>query len=84
MFRHVLLLILCAVFSSTHAFGRKPNVIVILTDDQGSIDTNLYGREGPRHAAYGRLGTKGCSIYAVLLRSSRLFPIPSSPAHRSK
>ncbi|MEM7314723.1 MAG: sulfatase-like hydrolase/transferase, partial [Planctomycetota bacterium] len=36
----VLLIGLCL---SSSADARKPNVIVILTDDQGTIDTNLYG-----------------------------------------
>ncbi|MBI1374987.1 MAG: sulfatase-like hydrolase/transferase [Phycisphaera sp.] len=34
-------LTLCAV--ATHVDARQPNVIIVLTDDQGSVDANCYG-----------------------------------------
>ena len=40
MYNSLLALFLCAVSLSA---DRQPNVIVIFTDDQGSVDLNCYG-----------------------------------------
>ena len=42
MCRTLLTLLLCLA-SISHAAERKPNVIIIYTDDQGSVDLNCYG-----------------------------------------
>ncbi|MBN2310543.1 MAG: sulfatase-like hydrolase/transferase [Candidatus Hydrogenedentes bacterium] len=47
--------------------GRKPNVIVIYTDDQGSIDTNLFGANDlvtPNLDALARRGVRFTQFYA--------------------
>ena len=39
------LVALFAICSSLAAEDRKPNVVVFLTDDQGTLDANCYGSE---------------------------------------
>ena len=41
MVRFIFLFAIC--FLSTGAFAAKPNVIIVYTDDQGSVDANCYG-----------------------------------------
>ncbi|MES2570988.1 MAG: sulfatase-like hydrolase/transferase [Verrucomicrobiota bacterium] len=46
----------------------KPNVIIILTDDQGSVDTHLYGAkdlETPHMDALARRGVRFTQFYAA-------------------
>ena len=46
---------------------RKPNVIVIYTDDQGSVDTGLYGSadlQTPHMDAIGRSGVRFTQFYS--------------------
>ncbi|MDP4680796.1 MAG: sulfatase-like hydrolase/transferase, partial [Cyclobacteriaceae bacterium] len=47
--------------------AKKPNVIVILTDDQGSIDTNAYGATDlhtPNMDKLAKNGTRFTQFYA--------------------
>ena len=41
--KHLLLTTIAAVVLITNTEARKPNLVVIYTDDQGSIDINSYG-----------------------------------------
>ena len=41
--KHILLTTIAAVVLTANAQARKPNLVVIYTDDQGSIDINAYG-----------------------------------------
>ena len=41
--KHLLLTTIAAVLLIANAEARKPNLVVIYTDDQGSIDINAYG-----------------------------------------
>jgi arylsulfatase A-like enzyme len=60
-----ILLILAIFFAITNSFAldngkqKKPNVIVILTDDQGSIDLNCYGSKDLHTPNMDRLAEEG-------------------------
>ncbi len=52
----------------TNAMARQPNVIVIFTDDQGSVDMNAYGAEDlctPHMDKLARSGTRFTQFYAA-------------------
>lgn len=53
------MLINCFEASSQEAQGSKPNVIVILTDDQGSIDMGCYGATDLHTPNMDRIAKKG-------------------------
>ncbi|HUF61229.1 MAG TPA: sulfatase-like hydrolase/transferase [Verrucomicrobiales bacterium] len=44
---------------TSSAWGRPPNVVVILSDDQGSVDTRLYGSEDLETPNLDRLAREG-------------------------
>lgn len=59
-----LLLIICICISHSASIAqsnkaKKPNVIVILTDDQGSIDVNCYGAKDLHTPNMDRIATEG-------------------------
>ncbi|MDC0144769.1 sulfatase-like hydrolase/transferase [Verrucomicrobia bacterium] len=59
------ILILCAL--SLTAAARKPNVIIIYTDDQGSIDLNCYGSKDlvtPHMDGLAKRGVRFTQFYA--------------------
>ena len=59
------LLILCAL--SLTAAARKPNVIIIYTDDQGSVDLNCYGSKDlvtPHMDGLAKRGVRFTQFYA--------------------
>ena len=59
------ILILCAL--SLTAAARKPNVIIIYTDDQGSVDLNCYGSKDlttPHMDGLARRGVRFTQFYA--------------------
>lgn len=66
----LILVIINACFSQLNAQSvknKKPNVIVILTDDQGSIDTNMYGSKDlhtPNMDRLAKNGTRFTQFYA--------------------
>ncbi len=52
---------------NTWALGRKPNVIIVYTDDQGSVDMNCYGSEDlatPNMDALAERGVRFTQFYA--------------------
>jgi len=52
----------------TTLLARQPNVIIIFTDDQGSIDMNIYGAkdlETPNMDSLARRGTRFTQFYAA-------------------
>ena len=58
-------LILCAL--SLTAAARKPNVIIIYTDDQGSVDLNCYGSKDlvtPHMDGLAKRGVRFTQFYA--------------------
>ena len=60
------ILILCAL--SLTAAARKPNVIIIYTDDQGSVDLNCYGSKDlatPHMDGLARRGVRFTQFYAA-------------------
>ena len=60
------LLILCAL--SLTAAARKPNVIIIYTDDQGSVDLNCYGSKDlvtPHMDGLAKRGVRFTQFYAA-------------------
>jgi arylsulfatase A-like enzyme len=68
--RILLVLLITTCFSQLNAQSsqsKKPNVIVILTDDQGSIDTNAYGATDlhtPNMDRLAKNGTRFTQFYA--------------------
>jgi len=65
--RNILLtLFLCAL--SIGAADRKPNVIIIFTDDQGSVDLNCYGAKDlvtPHMDSLAKHGVRFTQFYAA-------------------
>ncbi|MGC6459342.1 MAG: sulfatase-like hydrolase/transferase [Akkermansiaceae bacterium] len=64
----VLLTLLMTALWVGHAFARKPNVIVIFTDDQGSVDLNCYGAKDlatPHMDALAKRGVRFTQFYAA-------------------
>ena len=66
-----------SISSMAAAASEKPNVIIIYTDDQGSLDTNLYGSKDlitPGMDRLAREGVRFTQMYApsvLLLALSR-------------
>ena len=74
--------------SATLADARKPNVIVILTDDQGTIDTNLYGAKDlitPHMDALALSGVRFTQFYsgAPVCSPSRAALLTGRNPHRA-
>ena len=66
--RKTLLTLLLCLASISHAAGRKPNVIIIYTDDQGSVDLNCYGAKDlttPHMDALAKHGVRFTQFYAA-------------------
>lgn len=64
----VLLSPFCEVFGKNGTSQSKPNVIVIYTDDQGSIDLNIYGAKDlqtPNMDALVKSGVRFTQFYAA-------------------
>ena len=62
----LLTLFLCAL--SLDAADRKPNVIIIFTDDQGSVDLNCYGAKDlvtPHMDSLAKHGVRFTQFYAA-------------------
>lgn len=62
-----LFIITCLSSNAQSNQAKKPNVIVILTDDQGSIDTNAYGAKDlhtPNMDRLAKNGTRFTQFYA--------------------
>ncbi|MGY8771031.1 MAG: sulfatase family protein [Pirellulales bacterium] len=53
------LLSVCLLSSTSFAVARKPNVIVIFTDDQGSVDAGCYGTKDIKTPGIDRLAERG-------------------------
>ncbi len=67
MLRHTSICLFVLLLCSTTLAARKPNVIVIYTDDQGSIDTHLFGAKDlatPHMDALARGGVRFTQMYA--------------------
>ena len=67
MCRTLLTLLLCLA-SISHAAERKPNVIIIYTDDQGSVDLNCYGSKDlatPNMDKLAKRGVRFTQFYAA-------------------
>lgn len=65
MFRMILL---AALWLTSIASARQPNVILIFTDDQGSVDMNCYGSEDlvtPHMDALAERGVRFTQFYAA-------------------
>ena len=65
--RASLIFLLFPVFNYGQTLAQKPNVIVIMTDDQGSIDLNAYGANDlytPNMDRLAREGVKFTQFYA--------------------
>ena len=52
--------------------SRRPNVVLIFTDDQGSIDVNCYGAKDLYTENLDRLAAEGDALHAVLRRGAGL------------
>ena len=64
---HRLTLLACLLLTST-LMARQPNVIIIFTDDQGSIDMNVYGATDlatPHMDGLARRGVRFTQFYAA-------------------
>ncbi len=64
---HRLTLFACLLLTST-LMARQPNVIIIFTDDQGSIDMNIYGATDlatPHMDGLARRGVRFTQFYAA-------------------
>ena len=71
-----LLVVVAFSFLVLPLFGadRKPNVIIILTDDQGSIDAGCYGAKDLVTPAIDSLATRGVRFTQFLAASSMCSP----------
>ena len=71
-----------ALDAALEAADKQPNVILIYTDDQGSVDANCYGSKDlitPNIDALAKNGVKFTQFYAA---SSRLLSLPGFYDHR--
>jgi arylsulfatase A-like enzyme len=60
--------LLAALMVSSAALARQPNVIIIFTDDQGTLDMNAYGSEDlitPHMDSLARRGVRFTQFYAA-------------------
>lgn len=67
MFFQVSLIVLTAVFPVTAGEARPPNVVLIYTDDQGSVDLGCYGAEDlltPHTDRLAATGVRFTTMYA--------------------
>ena len=65
--RHILLLFITLTIGLKIAQAERPNVIVIYTDDQGSLDLNCYGSEDlitPNLDGLAKRGVRFTQFYA--------------------
>ena len=61
-------IVLSFLLLSSSLFARKPNVIIIFTDDQGSVDMNVYGATDlvtPHMDSLAQRGTRFTQFYAA-------------------
>lgn len=70
----IIILIALTGFSSVYAKGEKPNVIVIFTDDQGSIDLNCYGAKDLKTPNLDKLASEGVRFTQFYAGSSVCSP----------
>lgn len=67
MIRASLLGCFCALLVTAAAAGRKPNVVILFTDDQGTLDANCYGSTDlftPAMDELARSGVRFTQAYA--------------------
>jgi arylsulfatase A-like enzyme len=64
----------CCLAFSAFAADRRPNVIVILTDDQGSVDAGCYGSKDLVTPAIDSLAARGVRFTQFLAASSMCSP----------
>ncbi len=67
MKKYCFIVLSCLLLSSS-LFARKPNVIIIFTDDQGSIDMNVYGAKDlvtPHMDSLAKRGVRFTQFYAA-------------------
>ncbi len=81
-----LVLVCCGMATMSHA--RKPNVVIILTDDQGTIDTHLYGAKDlttPHMDALALSGVRFSQFYsgAPVCSPSRAALLTGRNPHRA-
>jgi len=89
------LILLLAGLTLTHSFAEKPNVLIIYTDDQGSIDANCYGSTDLATPHIDKLADRGvrftqmlapsaiCSASRAGLMTGRIPPRAGVPANVS-
>ncbi len=68
--------------AATVSAAERPNVIVIMTDDQGTADLGAAGATDIETPHLDALGQAGCSIQSVLRRGAGLLAVASRAAHR--
>jgi hypothetical protein len=59
--------------------AQRPNVIVILTDDQGSVDARCYGSQDLQTPAMDSLSRPSRQRAVTLRTAIRSFPFSNSP-----
>ncbi|MBF0196887.1 MAG: sulfatase-like hydrolase/transferase [Planctomycetes bacterium] len=68
MIRSALFLTAFLTFAGSFLAARKPNVIIIFTDDQGTVDMNIYGAKDlvtPHMDSLAKRGTRFTQFYAA-------------------
>ncbi|MCR9116634.1 MAG: sulfatase-like hydrolase/transferase [bacterium] len=56
---YLVIVALFVVFTPVSVFARKPNVVIFLTDDQGTLDANCFGAADLKTPAIDKLATTG-------------------------
>ncbi len=69
-----LILLLCIVAAASAQSNRKPNVLLIYTDDQGTLDMHIYGA-----ADLHTPNSNRCFIWHQLLLSLLLLKFAKNP-----
>ena len=56
-------LLACLALAASPAFAAKPNIVVVLTDDQGWGDLSLHGNKNLSTPNIDRLANEGAQFY---------------------